>query len=199
MLGLYERSLTRVLRHPVITLGVLLLTVALNVFLFIKVPKGFFPQQDNGTVFGGIQGAQDASFPSMQAAAARFVNLIKTDPAVANVMAFTGGGGAANSGFVYLGLKPLDERKLSSSQVINRLRPKLAPVPGATVFMQAGQDLRIGGRQSNAQYQYTIQSDNLAGFGQMGAPAIAGDEETAGLYGCQQRSAEQRPAGLAGL
>ena len=161
VLNLYERSLTRVLRHPVITLGVLLLTVALNVFLFIKVPKGFFPLQDNGTIMGGIQGAQDASFPSMQAAAARFVNLIKTDPAVANVMAFTGGGGAANSGFVYLGLKPLDQRKLSSSQVINRLRPKLAPVPGATVFMQAGQDLRIGGRQSNAQYQYTIQSDTL--------------------------------------
>ena len=107
VLNLYERSLTRVLRHPVITLGVLLLTIALNVFLFIKVPKGFFPLQDNGTVFGGIQGAQDASFPSMQAVAARFVNLIKTDPAVANVMAFTGGGGAANSGFVYFGLKPL--------------------------------------------------------------------------------------------
>ncbi len=161
VLNLYERSLTRVLRHPVITLGVLLLTVALNVFLFIKVPKGFFPLQDNGTIMGGIQGAQDASFPAMQAAAARFVNLIKTDPAVANVMAFTGGGGAANSGFVYLGLKPLAERKLSSSQVINRLRPKLEPVPGARVFMQAGQDLRIGGRQSNAQYQYTIQSDTL--------------------------------------
>ena len=161
VLNLYERSLTRVLRHPAITLGVLLLTIALNVFLFIKVPKGFFPLQDNGTIQGGIQGAQDASFPSMQSAAARFVNLIKTDPAVANVMAFTGGGGAANSGFVYLGLKPLAQRKLSSSQVINRLRPKLAPVPGATVFMQAGQDLRIGGRQSNAQYQYTIQSDTL--------------------------------------
>jgi multidrug efflux pump len=161
VLGHYERSLARVLRHPAITLGVLLLTVALNVFLFIKVPKGFFPQQDNGTVFGGIQGAQDASFPAMQKVAGRFVNLIKSDPAVANVMAFTGGGGAANSGFVYIGLKPIEERKISSSQVINRLRPKLAPVPGAGVFLQAGQDLRIGGRQSNAQYQYTIQSDTL--------------------------------------
>jgi len=161
VLGLYERSLARVLRHPAITLGVLFLTIAFNVFLFIKVPKGFFPQQDNGTVFGGIQGAQDASFPSMQKVAGRFVNLIKGDPAVANVMAFTGGGGAANSGFVYIGLKPIEERKISSSQVINRLRPKLAPVPGAGVFLQAGQDLRIGGRQSNAQYQYTIQSDTL--------------------------------------
>jgi len=96
----YERSLTRVLRHPAITLGVLLITMALNIFLFIIVPKGFFPQQDNGTVFGGIQGAQDASFVAMQTAAARFVNLIKDDPAVANVTAFTGGNGAANSGFI---------------------------------------------------------------------------------------------------
>ncbi|MGO8674235.1 MAG: multidrug efflux RND transporter permease subunit [Limisphaerales bacterium] len=161
VLGHYERSLARVLRHPAITLGVLFLTIALNIFLFIEVPKGFFPQQDNGTVFGGIQGAQDASFPAMRQVAGRFVNLIKTDPAVANVMAFTGGGGAANSGFVYIGLKPVEERRISSSQVINRIRPKLAPVPGAGVFLQAGQDLRIGGRQSNAQFQYTIQSDNL--------------------------------------
>ena len=88
-------------------------------------------------------------------------NRIKSDPAVDNVMAFTGGNGAVNGGFVYLGLKPLDERNASASQVINRLRPKLTSTPGATVFLQAGQDLRIGGRQSNAQYQYTIQSDNI--------------------------------------
>jgi multidrug efflux pump len=161
VLGHYERSLARVLRHPVITLGVLFLTIALNVFLFIKVPKGFFPQQDNGTVFGGIQAVQYASFPAMREVAGRFANLIKKDNAVANVMAFTGGGGAANSGFVYVGLKPVEERKISSSRVIDRLRPKLAPVPNATVFLQAGQDLRIGGRQSNAQFQYTIQSDSI--------------------------------------
>ncbi|MFZ0880008.1 MAG: efflux RND transporter permease subunit, partial [Candidatus Acidiferrales bacterium] len=105
--------------------------------------------------------SQNISFQAMQKDTARFVDMIKTDPAVANVMAFTGGGGATNSGFIYLGLKPLNERKISSSQVINRLRPKLLSVPGATVFLQAGQDLRIGGRQSSAQYQYTIQSDNL--------------------------------------
>jgi multidrug efflux pump len=161
LLHAYERTLRRVLQHPLITLVVLLITIALNVYLFIKVPKGFFPQQDNGTVFGGIQGAQDASFQAMQAAAGRFVNLIKTDPAVENVMAFTGGNGAANSGFIYVGLKPLDQRRTNASQIINRLRPKLNQVPGASVFMQAGQDLRIGGRQSNAQYQYTIQSDDL--------------------------------------
>jgi multidrug efflux pump len=161
MLGAYERSLRPVLRHPAITLGVLLLTVAVNILLFVVVPKGFFPQQDNGTVFGGIQGAQDASFPAMQSAAARFVNLIKDDPAVANVTAFTGGNGAANSGFLYMALKPLRERKITASQLINRLRPKLSSVPGASVFVQAGQDLRLGGRQSSSQYQYTIQSDNL--------------------------------------
>jgi multidrug efflux pump len=161
ILRLYERSLAVVLRHQALTLVILLLLISLNVVLLARIPKGFFPQQDNGTIMGGIQGAQDASFPAMQSAAARFVGLIKTDPAVANVMAFTGGGGAANSGFVYLGLKPLDQRKINSSQVINRLRPKLLPVRDASVFMQAGQDLRIGGRQSSAQYQYTIQSDSL--------------------------------------
>jgi multidrug efflux pump len=139
----------------------LFVTIGLNVFLFWIVPKGFFPQQDNGTVFGGIQGAQDISFQAMQTLTLRFVDIIKSDPAVQNVGAFTGGGGAVNTGFVYLALKPLNERKISSSQVIDRLRPKLVSIPGATVFLQAGQDLRIGGRQSNAQYQYTIQSDNI--------------------------------------
>src|SRR6266516_7840696 len=162
LLGAYERTLRVVLRHPVVTLVVLLLTVAANIFLFVVVPKGFFPQQDNGTVFSGMQGAQDASFPTMQAAASRIVNLVKEDPAVANVIAFTGGGGAANSGFIYMALKPLEQRKISATQLIGRMRPKLSAVRGASVFVQAGQDLRIGGRQSNAQFQYTIQSDTLA-------------------------------------
>ena len=159
MLRTYERTLTVVLRHPAFTLMVLLATIALNVYLLIIVPKGFFPQQDNGTVFGGLQGAQDISFQAMAQDVQTFVDMIKADPAVANVMAFTGGGGATNGGFIYMGLKPLEQRKVSSSDVINRLRPKLTSVPGATVFLQAGQDLRIGGRQSNAQYQYTIQSE----------------------------------------
>ncbi len=161
VLATYERTLGWVLQHSGLTLTVLLLTIMLNGYLFYIVPKGFFPQQDNGTVFGGIQGEQDISFQAMQADTLRFVNMIKTDPAVQNVMAFTGGQGAANSGFIYLALKPLNERKTSASQVINRLRPKLVSIPGATVFLQAGQDLRIGGRSSSAQYQYTIQSDNL--------------------------------------
>jgi len=157
----YQWSLAVVLRHPAITTGVLLCTIGANIYLFAIVPKGLFPQQDNGTIMGGIQGAQDASFPAMQAATARIVNIIKDDPAVENVAAFTGGGGAANGGSVFLALKPLKERKIDAGQVINRLRPKLAAVRGASVGLQAGQDLRMGGRASRAQYQYTIQSENL--------------------------------------
>jgi multidrug efflux pump len=161
MVRTYERTLTVILRHPAFTALVLLITIGVNVYLLMIVPKGFFPLQDNGTIFGGLQGAQDISYQAMQQDIKTFVDMIKQDPAVANVMAFTGGAGATNGGFVYIGLKPLEQRKISSSDVINRLRPKLTSVPGATVFLQAGQDLRIGGRQSNAQFQYTIQSDNL--------------------------------------
>ncbi|MBO0797608.1 MAG: multidrug efflux RND transporter permease subunit [Blastocatellia bacterium] len=165
MLHAYERSLAWVLRHPAITLSVLLLTIALNVYLFTIVPKGFFPQQDTGRIAGGIQGAQDTSFQAMRLRMARFVDIVKADPAVAGVVAFTGGGGpgggGTNTGRVFISLKPLNERKVNADVVINRLRPQLAQVPGASLFLQATQDLRIGGRSSNAQYQYTIQSDNL--------------------------------------
>jgi multidrug efflux pump len=168
VLGTYERTLGWVLEHSTLTLIVLGITIGVNIYLFNIVPKGFFPQQDNGTVFGGIQGPQDTSFQAMQTAVQHIVDVIKTDPAVENVMAFTGGGGPTNSGFVFLGLKPLQERKANASQMIDRLRPKLMAVPGANTFMQAGQDLRIGGRQSSAQYQYTIQSDNLQDLVQWG-------------------------------
>jgi multidrug efflux pump len=168
LLGAYERSLGWVLEHSRLTLVVLALTIALNFYLFWIVPSGFFPQQDNGIVFGGIQGSQDISFQAMQAATARIVSIIKTDPAVQNVMAFTGGGGPTNGGFVYMGLKPRNQRDASSSEVINRLRPKLLSVSGASTFMQAGQDVSIGGRRSSAQYQYTIQSDTLQELVQWG-------------------------------
>ena len=161
MLRTYERSLGWVLRHEAFTLAVLLVTIGVNIYLFIVVPKGFFPQQDNGTIYGGIQGAQDISFQSMQGLSKLFVDRIKSDPAVENVMAYTGGNGAVNGGYVYLGLKPLNQRNASAGQIIARLRPKLTSTPGASVFLQAGQDLRIGGRQSNAQFQYTIQSDSV--------------------------------------
>ena len=157
----YKDSLQIVLRHPAITLAVLVITILANAILYIKIPWGFFPEQDNGTAFGQILGEQDASYQAMEAATLRFVKIATNDPAVANVVAFTGGNGSANSGFVYMGLKPHNERNVSSLQVINRLRPKFAVVPGATVYLQPGQDLRIGGRLSAAQYQYTIQSENL--------------------------------------
>jgi len=168
VLGVYERSLGWVLKHSTLTLIVLGITIAFNFYLFAIVPKGFFPQQDNGTVFGGIQGSQDISFQAMQIATARIVGVVKADPAVANAMAFTGGGGATNGGFIYMGLKPLAERNANANQVIDRLRPKLLAVSGANTFMQAGQDLRIGGRMSSAQFQYTIQSDNLQDLVQWG-------------------------------
>jgi multidrug efflux pump len=161
VLDLYRRSLTVVLRHPAFTLTVLILTIVVNVYLIIIVPKGFFPEQDNGTIAGQIQGAQDSSFQAMNTLTQRFVQVIKADPAVENVFAFTGGQGSTNSGFIYLGLKPLSQRKISALQVVNRLRSKLNSIAGASVFLQPGQDLRIGGRMSAAQFQYTIQSDNV--------------------------------------
>ena len=189
----YRRSLQIVLRHPVITLAVLIATIAATGYLFVTVPKGFFPLQDNGTVFGGMQGSQDASFQAMQQAALRVNDTIKIDPAVSSVVTFVGGNGATNSGFVYVALKPLEERKISSSQVINRLRPKLAGVPGAMTFLQAGQDLRIGGRQSNAQYQYTIQSENLSDLVKWGPVVLA---EMRKLPGFTDVNSDQQNAGL---
>jgi multidrug efflux pump len=193
----YKRSLQIVLRHPAITLGVLLATIAATVFLFIVVPKGFFPEQDNGIIFGGMQGSQDTSFQAMQAAALRVSDIVKTDPAVSAVVTSVGGSGpasaATNSGFVYAALKPLEERKITSSEVINRLRPKLAGIPGAMVFLQAGQDLRIGGRQSNAQYQYTIQSENLNELVKWGPIVLA---EIRKLHGFTDVNSDQQNAGL---
>ncbi|HKU76813.1 MAG TPA: efflux RND transporter permease subunit, partial [Pyrinomonadaceae bacterium] len=163
ILSLYERSLTWVLRHPAPMMLLLLITIGVNVYLLVIVPKGFFPQQDTGRLAGGIQGAQDSSFAAMRQRMARFVDIIKADPAVANVVAFTGSGGGTttNTGRMFIALKPLDERKVSAEEIIRRLRRQLATVEGASVFLQATQDLRVGGRGGNAQYQYTIQSENL--------------------------------------
>jgi len=192
-LNLYERTLQWVLRHAPLTLAVLLLTITVNVYLLIIVPKGFFPQQDNGTIQGGIQGAQDISFQAMNQLTQDFVNSIKADPAVADVVAFTGGQGSTNAGFLYMGLKPLAERKISSSQVINRLRPKMTSLPGATVFMQAGQDLRIGGRMGSAQYQYTIQSEDVQDLVQWGPALLKGMR---GLPGLTDVNTDQQNSGL---
>jgi multidrug efflux pump len=163
ILSLYERSLTWVLRHPAPMLLLLLITIGVNAYLLVIVPKGFFPQQDTGRLAGGIQGAQDSSFAAMRQRMVRFVDIVKADPAVANVVAFTGSGGGTttNTGRMFISLKPLDERKVSADEIIRRLRRPLATVEGASLFLQATQDLRIGGRGGNAQYQYTIQSENL--------------------------------------
>src|SRR4030095_8329069 len=159
ILSLYERSLTWVLRHPAPVLLILLITIGVNVYLLVIVPKGCFPQQDTGRLAGGMQGAQDSSFTAMRQRMARFVDIVKADPGVANVVAFTGSGGGTttNTGRMFISLKPLNERKVSADEIIRRLRRQLASVEGASLFLQATQDLRVGGRGGNAQYQYTIQ------------------------------------------
>ena len=173
MLSIYRRSLAWVLQHHDLMLVVLLLTIALNVVLIVRIPKGFFPQQDTGAIVGGVQGPQDASFFQMDNSLRQLVDVVKTDPAVANSIAFTGGAGASNGGFIYIALKPLEERKVTAPEIIGRLRPRMSRLPVASAFLQAAQDLRVGGRQSNALYQYTIQSDNVRDLSQWGPILLA--------------------------
>jgi multidrug efflux pump len=156
----YGTTLSGVLRHAPITLAVLLATIGLNVYLFVRVPKGFFPMQDNGRMMGAIQGDQDTSFQAMNGILQRMVAIVHADPAVDTVNGFTGGG-TPNTARMFVNLKPLDERKVAVDQVIARLRPKLARIPGATLYLQPSQDLRVGGRMSNALYQFTMRGDNL--------------------------------------
>jgi multidrug efflux pump len=156
----YSNSLRFVLRHPLATMLVFLATVILNVDLYVTIPKGFFPQQDTGRIVGGIRADQSISFQAMRRKFRQFMEIVRQDPAVESVAGFTGGF-STNSGFVFATLKPLSERKMSADQVIARLRPKLAQVPGANLFLAAVQDIRVGGRQSNAQYQFTLQADSL--------------------------------------
>ncbi len=174
LVNLYGRSLTVVLRHSFITLVALLATIALNIYLYIHVPKGFFPQQDNGRLMGSIQADQDTSFQAMNRTLQQMVGIVVADPAIDTVNAFTGGGGpggTSNMGRMFISLKPLAERGITADYVIARLRPKLAKVPGATLYLQATQDIRVGGRFSNAQYQYTMRGDNLADLTKF-APAM---------------------------
>ena len=159
MLALYDRSLRTALRQPALVMLSLAATIGLAVYLFTIIPKGFFPEQDTGRMIGGIQADQSISFQLMEKKLTQFVDIIRHDPAVANVVGFTGGG-QTNSGFIFVVLKPLSERKISVTQVIGRLRPKLNQVAGARLFLQAVQDIWVGGRQSNAQYQYTLQGDD---------------------------------------
>src|ERR1700733_10277069 len=194
MLSFYRRSLTWVLDNPGLTLVVLIVLVGMNVLLIVRIPKGFFPQQDTGAVVGGMQGPQDASFGVMNNSVQKLVAVLKADPAVQNIIGFTGGNGATNTGFRYAALKPLNQRKgVSASDVINRLRPKMNALPVASAFLQAAQDLRIGGRGSNAQYQYTIQSDTVEELVQWGPKLLA---EIRKLPGMQDVNSDQQNGGL---
>ncbi|HEY5292168.1 MAG TPA: efflux RND transporter permease subunit, partial [Burkholderiales bacterium] len=160
VLGWYETSLAWALRHGLLMLALLAATICLNVYLYIIVPKGFFPQQDTGRLVGNIQADQSISFQAMRQKVADFVEIVRQNPDVENVVAFTGGG-QRNRGFMFVVLKPLGQRKLTADQVIASLRVKLAREPGAALFLVPVQDIRVGGRQANAQYQFTLQADDL--------------------------------------
>jgi multidrug efflux pump len=161
LLAIYDVSLKWVLRHQFLILLLTIGTVCVNVYLFAQTPKGFFPQQDTGRVSGLIQGDQDLSFAAMAQKMREFTQIVMQDPAVDTVTSFAGGGNGGSTARMFAQLKPLNERKLSADQVIARIRAKTAKIPGAALFLQAVQDLSIGGRFGGAQYQYTLQADNL--------------------------------------
>lgn len=167
MLSSYRTSLGWVLRHQFITLLVTIGTAVLSIYMYIVAPKGFFPQQDTGRMGGSIQAAQDISFPALRQKLEQFQSIVRKDPSVETAVGFAGGSGISNTARMFITLKPLSERDkighrpATVEQVINRLRPRLAQIPGATLFLTAVQDLNIGGRFSNAQFQYTIQAEDL--------------------------------------
>jgi multidrug efflux pump len=156
----YARTIAWALDHRKLMLAGLFLTIGLNVYLYKVVPKGFFPQQDTGRIMGFIQADQSVSFNTMKDKLGKFIQIIKDDPAVDMVSGFTGGS-QRNSGIVFISLKPLKDRDLSADEVVNRLRPKLGREPGAGLFLVPMQDIRIGGRPSNAQFQFSLQSDDI--------------------------------------
>jgi len=195
ILGFYRKTLRWTLDNPWLVLTALFLTILLNFATAYKIPKGFFPQQDTGQLGGNLRGPEDSSYPELSSALLQAEKVIGADPAVKNVMGFTGGGGATNTGMVFVPLKPLNQRGPNSSapEIINRLRPKLSKITGASIFLQASQDLRIGGRGSNAQYQYTIQADNTADLQTWGPKLL---EAMTKLPGFQDVSSDQQNGGL---
>ncbi len=193
VLSLYRGSLRWVLDNPALTMIVLFLTIALNVVLIIRIPKGFFPTEDTGLIAGGVQGPQDSSFAAMNSAIQQIGAVVKNDPAVENVIAFTGGSGATNTANLFVALKPLSQRKVSAAEVINRLRPQLSRLPVPSAFLQSVQDLRIGGRASNAMYQYTIQADNVEDLFKWGPIILASMKRLPGL---QDVNSDQQNGGL---
>ena len=192
ILHVYERSLAWSLRHPRTILLILLATLCLNGYLFSIVQKGFFPQQDTGRLTGGIQADQSISFQLMRQKLTQFVSIVQRDPAVDQVVGFTGGG-QTNGGFVFVSLKPLAERKVSADQVIARLSRQLTQVPGASLFLQAVQDIRVGGRQSNAQYQYTLHADTISDLNEWAPKTLAALQQLPELT---QVNSDQQNKGL---
>ena len=174
LLATYRHTLKWVLKYQLATFIVTILVACLSVYLYIRVPKGFFPQQDTGRLMGSVQASQDISFQAMSSKMEQFVKIVLTDPAVDTAVGFAGGGSPVNQGRFFVMLKPLEQRShcqtrhfwqpclnVTADDVINRLRGKLAAVPGATLFLQSAQDLTIGGRFGAAQYQYTLQGEDL--------------------------------------
>jgi len=192
----YEKSLGWALRYPRTVLLIAAVTVALNVYLFVVVPKGFFPQQDNGRLNGSIVAAQDTSFQAMRDKVTRYAEIVRADPAVATVTAYTGGGArgtTVNTARMFIALKPRRDRDATADEVITRLRPKLARVAGATCYLQAVQDIRLGGRMGNAQYQYTLQADRLEDLSEW-APRML--QTLRALPELRDVSSDQQDAGL---
>ncbi|MDE1178711.1 MAG: efflux RND transporter permease subunit [Edaphobacter sp.] len=189
----YRRTLAWTLENPGLTLAVLGITIGLNIYVIAMIPKGFFPQQDTGALAGSLQGPQDSSFPAMDNSIKRVQKVIKDDPAVESVIGFTGGQGATNTGRMFVTLKDLDVRKIDAAAVINRIRPKLNKLPVASAFLQAAQDLRIGGRSSNALYQYTIEADSTADLQTWGPRLYEGMKH---LNGLQDVNSDQQNGGL---
>lgn len=192
-LAAYSKGLTWVLRHQPFTLAVTLGTIALSVYLYIAIPKGFFPQQDVGRLNGMVIADQSISFKSMDQKMQQIIGIVLKDPAVDGASTFYGGQGTTNTGRMFVSLKPLKERNIDIDHVIARLRPKLARVPGATLFLQAVQDVRIGGRMGGGQYQYTLQGDDFAELVKW-APLVTAKLKT--LTGLVDVNSDQQDKGL---
>ncbi|HZU09846.1 MAG TPA: multidrug efflux RND transporter permease subunit, partial [Pseudacidobacterium sp.] len=198
MLKMYDHGLRWVIAHKVPVLLITIATFFLNIYLFILVPKGFFPQQDTGRMMGITNASQDISFEAMQQKQAQLAAIVQADPGVQSVMAFaggSGGGATTNVGRMFITLKPLDERHgVSADQIINRLRPKLAHIPGVTLVLQAAQDLSVGARMSAAQYQYTLEDQDIKELNEW-APRLL--EKMRTMPELRDASTDQQDQGLA--
>ena len=194
----YELSLSWALKHHFFMIILLLLTVGTSIYLFITVPKGFFPEQDNGRLVGNIQAAENISFQAMSGKLSKVVDIIKKDPEVDYVIGFTGGGGSTtNTARMFIALKPFEQRKSTMQEIMVRLRKKLAGVPGAPTYLQPVQDLRVGGRISSAMYQYTIQGDSQPEVTKWSQRMVQEMRTLPQLDGREQRPSEQGSSGHA--